>query len=385
MKRVIGILSSIDMYGKERSNIEVYNLLKDKENVDFYIVTNKNASARLKKAVNNLQPLSIIIPNRHSAHFRLLSFLIGFLVSNIQLLFILLRLRPHVLLLNNEIDFYNFYPVLSFYNGNIIYRIGDEPAFTNLSFKSYNSHVWYRYVVKRVTCFVCISNYIFKLVQAVGRTNPNDRIIYNYPPARKNIVKNETGLYVERISQDVIFGFIGQVFEQKGVHHFIACALKILQSHPQSLFYIAGSLERNSSYSEKLKKMIPEKYKENIVFLGEIEDVSTFFQHIDVLCVPSIKQEPLGNVLVEAKEFSKPCVIYPSGGMPELIRHKIDGYICREQSSQALLEGMNYYVGHRELAVQQGKASHDSIKILGIDRDSFEKKWCDTFEEVFNK
>lgn len=371
------------MYGKERSNIEVYNLLKDTHEVDFSVIVNNKANDRLRDAVKELSPKAIVVPERHNKHFRLLTFLTTYIIGNVQLLWHLIKFRPDVLMMCSEIDFYNFYPALSFYRKRIIYRIGDAPAFKGLSFHAYNQHVWKKYVLPRVTRIVCISQYIKKTVEDAGRDTTKDIVIYNYPPARKNISEEKSFSFPNNVpSKTVIFGYIGQIFEQKGVHHYIECALSILHDSPDSLFYIAGSLELFPDYAARLKAMIPEKYKNHIVFLGEVENIDEFFCHIDVLCVPSIKQEPLGNVLVEAKKYGKPCVIYPSGGMPELISHKKDGFICKESSASSLLEGMRFYAFDKNLTLKHGKASRDSILKLGIDRQSFEKKWIEVFKET---
>lgn len=384
MKKVLGILTSVDIYGKERANIEVYNLLKyNEKNIDFYVAINNQANDKLKEAVSYLSPISFTVPKRHSKRFRFLTFLYTYIIGNIQLLSLLIKLRPVLLMMNNEIDFYDFFPALYFYRKRIIYRVGDAPAFKTLSVKKYNTYVWNHYVIPRVTVFVCNSRYVMSTIKDVGRINKKDKIIYNYPPTRlSHHDAKEKEKYVLKESDDVSFGYIGQIFEQKGVHHFISCALKILKLHPTSLFYIAGSLIRMPEYSAKLVKMIPPEYKSNIIFLGEIENIDIFFNNIDVLCIPSIKQEPLANVLVEAKQHSKPCVIYPSGGMPELVQHKVDGYICKSQEPEALLEGMNYYVENPKLVKENGKEAYQSIKIMGIDKDNFTKKWLEVFNET---
>ena len=369
------------MYGKERSNIEVYNLLKENEEYQFSVIINKKADEKLKNAVSGLNPHAIMAPNRHSKSFRLLIFLYTYIIGNIQTLFYLLHFRPNLLMMCNEITFYDLYPALFFYHGKIIYRIGDEPAFKKLSFRKYNEFVWKHYVLKRVTKCVCISKYIMNTVQAAGRNTENDKIIYNYPPTRPNTELMNNELY-SNISSGFAFGYLGQIIEQKGIHHLIKCALKILNVHPNTLFYIAGSLNYKPDYAEMIQSIIPKDKKKSIIFLGEIENIELFFKNIDVLCVPSIKQEPLGNVLVEAKKFSKPCIIYPTGGMPELITHKINGFICKSPTPKALMEGMEYYVGNKELATQQGNASYDSIKSLRIDRKSFDNNWKKVFSEV---
>lgn len=381
MKKILAILTSTVMYGKERSNIEVYNLLKQKEDCMFSVIMNRKANDKLKNALSGLTPRAIVSPNRHAKSFRLLTFIVTYFIGNIQTLCYLLRFRPNVLMMCNEITFYDLYPALFFYRGKIIYRIGDEPAFKGLSFRKYNEYVWRHYVLKRVTRCVCISQYIMNTMKAAGRNIKNDCIIYNYPPARTNSDSKEAILY-SNINDSFVFGYIGQIFEQKGIHHLVECALKILDIYPNTKFYIAGSLNYIPDYSEMIQAMIPEEKKDKIVFLGEIDNIELFFNNIDVLCVPSIKQEPLGNVLVEAKKYSRPCIIYPTGGMPELITHKKDGFVCETATAKALMEGMLYYVENKTLAAQQGIESFNSINTLGIDRDHFEGKWIDVFNKI---
>lgn len=382
MKKVLAILTSKVMYGKERSNIEVYNLLKKTHSVRFSVVINREANERLRNGVENLSPKAIVAPERHSKKHRFLTFFGTYLIGNVQLLWTLFRFRPDALMMCSEIDFYNFYPALLFYRKRIVFRIGDAPAFEELSFHAYNKHVWQHYVLPRVARFVCISRYIMKTVEDAGRDTSDDKIIYNYPPARKQNVHSGKVLYLEENSENVVFGYIGQIFEQKGVHHYIECALDILKDSPSSLFYIAGALDLFPDYTKQLRNMIPAEYSQNIIFLGEVDNIEEFFNHINVLCVPSIKQEPLGNVLVEAKKYAKPCVIYPSGGMPELIHHKEDGFVCKDSSASSLLEGMRYYAFNKDLARNHGMASYESISRLGIDRESFEKKWNEVFDEI---
>ena len=51
MKKVLAILTSEVMYGKERSNIEVYELLKERAGCHFSVIINRKANRKLKEAV----------------------------------------------------------------------------------------------------------------------------------------------------------------------------------------------------------------------------------------------------------------------------------------------------------------------------------------------
>ncbi|MDR2039817.1 MAG: glycosyltransferase [Bacteroidales bacterium] len=376
-KSVLAILSSVAFYGKERSNIEVYNLLND-EDISLSIIINKKADEQLKKYTSSFRTYQSNFPKRNRSRFRLLGFALDMLISNISLLRILFKVKPHVLLMNSEIDFYNLYPVLLFFRRKILYRVGDVPAVNGLSFRRYNAFVWKYYICKRVSVCVCISNYIKNLMIENGRINQHDVVIYNYPPVRLESGPDETWKYTNE-KATMKFAYLGQITQSKGVGFLIEAALEIFKINDDLLFYIAGSLEYDKEFSQKLQERIPDHYENRIIFLREITNISLFFENIDVLIVPSLYEEALGNVIVEAKQYAKPCIIFPTGGMPELITHQRDGFICDSRTIESLISGMKYYLDNPGIHIQHGCNAFKSISLLGIDYNHFKKKWKEVF------
>lgn len=375
MKRILAILPSKVLYGKERSNIEVYNLMKNKLNININVAINKNANNKIKDAINNLSTYPITFPERHRKTFALLGYIKDYIIANIQIYFLIKRTKPDILFLCSELSFYDLYPALKLSNKTMIYRIGDEPAYKGLSFYKYNSFVWEKFVIPKVDTFICISQYIKRTIKKTGRKSPKDIIIYNYPPARKKNLPDESYKYPNICSKGIIFGYLGQIIQEKGVDLLIKAATEILKQNSDTTFYIAGSLNYDKEFSQKIKEAIPQEYSSNIILLDEISNIELFFSKIDILCVPSIKQEPLGNVLVEAKKYKKACIIFPTGGMPELITHQHNGFICENTTMEALKQGLNYYISNKDLIMKHNENSFASISELHIDRVSFEKKW----------
>lgn len=374
MKKILSILLSRYLYGKERSNIEVYNLLLDSGEYDVRVVTSDDADERLYLLLSQFSLYRLPIIDRHDKTHSRLSYFYSLIDSNIKLCKIISEYKPDILFLNSELSIYDLYFALMFFRGKIVYRIGDAPAYPNLRFKMYNTYIWQHFVVNRVDAMIFISEYIKNAVKLTGRDKKNDLVIYNYPPNR--IVTHKEKIVKKK--NVVTFGYIGQVIEIKGVAHFVEAAKKLLVHQENMHFIIAGSLSYDSVFAQEIVEMCGDD--EHFTLLGEINDVESFFGAIDVLCVPSIKQEPLGNVIVEAKKYSKPCIIYPSGGMPELISHLHDGYICSSQNVDSLLEGMLYYVSNVNNIIGNSIEAKLSVNKLGIDRKSFEKKWFSVFE-----
>lgn len=385
MKKVLAIIPSAVLYGKERSNIEVYDYLVNKLGYKVDVVVNQLADSRLRQSLQNHRTHYIVYPNRHAKHFRILVYMVQYILSNIVTAYIIFKLKPDVLFLCSELTFYDLYPVFRLSKKRIVYRIGDEPAYKGLSFYKYNKYVWQKFVVPKVATIVSISKYIQNAVEATGRRNKNDVLIYNYPPERRCVDVAEEVLYKKDINADVVFGYIGQIIKIKGVDLLVKAAIDILRLYPKTLFYIAGSISYDKKFGDELLQMLPQEFRDRIIFLNEISNIELFFSQIDVLCVPSVKQEPLGNVLVEAKKYATPCIIFPSGGMPELIHHEKDGYLCKVQDERSLYEGLKYYIEHKEFIPQHSLASKQSIGLLKIDRQSFEEKWSNVFNCLSQK
>ena len=382
MKQVLAILPSKVLYGKERSNIEVYNLMKNKLNLHVKVAINKNANDKIKDATSNLSTYKVTFPERHRKKFALLGYLKDYIIANIQMYCLIKKTNPDVLFLCSELSFYDLYPALKLSNKKMIYRIGDEPAYKGLSFYKYNSFVWEKFVIPQVNTFICISQYIKKTVEKTGRKSQKDIIIYNYPPARKANMPDESYKYPQIQKNGIIFGYLGQIIQQKGVDLFIKAAIETLKQNPNNIFYIAGSLSYDSKYSQIIKELIPQEYSSNFILLDEISNIELFFSKIDILCVPSVKQEPLGNVLVEAKKYKKACIIFPTGGMPELITHQHNGFICKDTTVESLKQGLDYYIKNNNLIVEHNNNSFTSIEELHIDRLSFEEKWGKVIQQV---
>ncbi|SMD34371.1 Glycosyltransferase involved in cell wall bisynthesis [Reichenbachiella faecimaris] len=144
----------------------------------------------------------------------------------------------------------------------------------------------------------------------------------------------------KRKNDNITFGFIGNLYETKGVLEMIT-AFKILKGQNINLI-VAGA--GNSDYSEKCHKLA--KDDNRIKFLGKT-DQETFFTQIDVSIIPSIWMDPFPRVLIEAYSFGKPVISSNKGGAKERVVQGVTGFIYRNE--EELIESMEKLISEPKL------------------------------------
>lgn len=385
--RVLAILDSIDIYGKERANIQVYELLK-KNGYEVDILYNVKASENLQNCISEFNSVPVPFPRNVKGNFKYLKYVIYWIKSHYILRKQIKKNNPQYILVPTEIALLYLFLSLFFSKSKVVFRMGDDPIalrfFKKKKMVGIYHFIWKNIILNRVDKIVCNAIYIKNNLIISGRKQlPDDVIIYNYPPKRKVHLNEEEAVLLQPFSntKDLKFGYIGRVVEEKGVYLLVESALLLLEEGYNFKLLIAGDFNYDPVYSEKLKKLLAKSdFSSQIVFLGEIKDSDSFYHSIDVLCVPSIYNEPSANVVVEAKSCSRGSILFNTGGTPELIKHLVDGYICENVSTESLKKAMLYYLNDIKSSIEQGKNAFDSINSLGIDYESFERKWLDVFK-----
>lgn len=84
--------------------------------------------------------------------------------------------------------------------------------------------------------------------------------------------------------------------------------------------------------------------KINVVCTGSLSDdlsLSLAYNACDTFIISSMA-ENYPNVVAEAMACGKPCVGFPTGGIPDLIKHMETGYLTTEKTADDLLNGIEW-------------------------------------------
>lgn len=83
-------------------------------------------------------------------------------------------------------------------------------------------------------------------------------------------------------------------------------------------------------------------------YLGKItrqEDMADAYNAADMIVVPSL-EDNLPNTIMEAMACGTPAVGFATGGIPEMVDHKVNGFVSEFKSSDSLAEGINWILNN---------------------------------------
>lgn len=144
--------------------------------------------------------------------------------------------------------------------------------------------------------------------------------------------------------------FVGRLTWEKGVEYLLKAASKI----KGEIFIIGGGAEK-----ENLVEMAEKMKLKNVHFLGYfgkeyINELREFYKRADCVVLPSVCDEGLGIVLLEAMASETPVVATNKGGIPLAVKDGKTGYLVRARSGEALAKAINKILLNDKLRHEMG-------------------------------
>ncbi len=150
--------------------------------------------------------------------------------------------------------------------------------------------------------------------------------------------------------------YVGRVIKEKGLEYLLRAAKNI----NAEIFIIGGGADKQ--YMQESGKGI-----KNIHFLGYfgkgyIDELSLFYKRADVMVFPSIWDEPLGLVVLEAMACGTPVVASNKGGIPLVVKNNYNGYLIRAKSSKAISDATNKILNNKDIQRKFAKNARITVK-----------------------
>ena len=78
--------------------------------------------------------------------------------------------------------------------------------------------------------------------------------------------------------------------------------------------------------------------------------------------IPSLASEVNCRVAVEFFSSSIPVVAFPTGTLPDLIQHQVNGCLCAEKTAEELSEKLNWILADESRRIKTGQAALQSYQ-----------------------
>ena len=384
--RVLVVLGNHLLHGQERANVEVYRALAA-DGVDALFAT--NAAWGAEHVQPHLDALGLQWAEVPYARHFARSHTPGQTARNAaavlrgsrRFLEVARAFRPtHIHVANPHYVLAVLPALLALRRVPLVYRAGDTPTLHHALYRT----LLRRFIIPRTRVFVCDSAHIRDAWYAAGVPASKLRVVMPPPPARpprpaSDLPPELQASGADRNPAGRVVAFVGQVSPHKGVHHLVDAVSLLADRHPGLRLVVAGH-PVSDDYLADLRRRAGRGAE--VIFPGYVEDVDGVLAAADVHAAPSQCEEALGLVVLEAKRAGTPSVVFPDGGLPELVTEPgVDGLVCADQTPAALADALDHYLSMSDDALARaGGVARASLQALGADEPTFRRAWRDALD-----
>jgi len=162
-----------------------------------------------------------------------------------------------------------------------------------------------------------------------------------------------------------LVGMVSRVAPQKDFFTLASAAAVILSKYPDTRFLVVGENSGDDShrhhYEEVAHRLNELGIRSSFIFTGYRSDVPRLISAMDIslLCT---HREGFPLSILESMAMRKPVIATAVGGVPEIIRHGVTGYLHQHENSEELAEAIIHLIENPEEAKQIGETGYEHVR-----------------------
>lgn len=169
-----------------------------------------------------------------------------------------------------------------------------------------------------------------------------------------NILNNE--IFGIKDHNLFIAGMVAAFEPRKDYKTFITAALSLVDLNESIRFILVG----DGSDFLTIKKSVPSKFSDKIIFLGKKSNVESIVNLFDVgvlLTNSKVHGEGVSNSIIEYMALGKPVIATRGGGTNEVVINNQNGYLINADDSSELINCIQILIKDRNLRTKLGARS----------------------------
>jgi glycosyltransferase involved in cell wall biosynthesis len=127
----------------------------------------------------------------------------------------------------------------------------------------------------------------------------------------------------------IIVGFVGRIMPEKDIITMVKVAHELINNRKLDLHFVLVGESKSLTYEKKVKDAISTfNLEKRFLLMGKKTDLQKLYVDFSIFLMTSL-QEGFPNSLLEAMAMKVPSVVTSIDGIPEIIKNKVSGILCR--------------------------------------------------------
>lgn len=241
------------------------------------------------------------------------------------------------------------------------------------------------YLRNRLTCWpldrvVPVSEYVKKCVlESQGIKQEHIKVIYNGIDLGKYETWESEPSDGRNGDGDIRYvSTISWVNPAKGLGYFLEACQKMSTVDPRTRFFFVTYGGSDHVYREKAREL---GIFDKVIFLQYINDTERIYNLSTVIVCPSLVQDSLPSVVLEAMACQVPVVATRVGGIPEMVVDGETGILVDPEDADAIAKSCLKILNDNELRKNMGIAGRKRVEDL-FDQKRMVRETIELYKEV---
>ena len=180
-------------------------------------------------------------------------------------------------------------------------------------------------------------SYLLRDKTVLSIPNPIDTEVYH--PMDQDMTRELLGLPSGK--RLLLFGALNVTDKRKGIDYLIEALRKIEKQDVELVVF--------GQVKDDIRGLFPVPIH-SMGYLSDESKIVALYNAVDMFITSSL-EENLPNTIMESMACGTPCVGFEIGGIPEMIDHKINGYIASYKDASDLANGIQWVLEQDQLAL----------------------------------